>query len=84
MLSLALLIFLVFFRFFSPLLQFDHLAWGRESWSMCIACFCLFILHTLVFVLFLSLLVSGVGCDLLLWHSLDFSINFVSNILEAE
>ena len=29
-----------------------------------------------VFVLFLCLLVSGVGCGLRLWHSLDFSINF--------
>ena len=30
----------------------------------------------LVFVLFLFLLVSGVGCGLWLWHSLDFNINF--------
>ena len=30
----------------------------------------------LVFVIILFLLVSGVGCGLWLWHSLDFSINF--------
>ena len=35
----------------------------------------LFVLHVLVFVLFLILLVSGVGCGLWLWHSLSFSIN---------
>ena len=29
-----------------------------------------------VFVLFLFLLVSGVGRGLWLWHSLDFSLNF--------
>ena len=37
----------------------------------------LFILHALNFVLFLFLLVSGIGCDLCMWHSLDFSINFL-------
>ena len=36
---------------------------------------CLFVLCVLVFVIFLFLLVSGVGCGLYLWHSLDFSIN---------
>ena len=43
---------------------------------MCFLCICLFVLHVLVFVLFLFSLVSGVGCGLWLWHSLDFSINF--------
>ena len=36
-----------------------------------------FVLHVLVFVLFLFLLVSGVGCGLSLWHSLHFSVNFL-------
>ena len=31
-------------RVFQSCLQFDHLAWGRESWSMCFSCICLFIL----------------------------------------
>ena len=31
--------------------------------------------------LFLFLLVSGVGCRLWLWHSLDFSFNFVIRLL---
>ena len=31
------------------------------------------------FVMFLFLVVSGVGCGLLLWHSLDFSINLLFN-----
>ena len=43
---------------------------------MCFSCYCLFILHALNFVLFLFLLVSGVCCNLCLWHSLDLSINF--------
>ena len=37
----------------------------------------LFVLYVLVFVIFLFLLVSGVGCSLSLWNSLDFSINFL-------
>ena len=47
---------------------------------MCFSCYCLFILHALNFVLFLLLLVSGVLCDLCLWHSLDFSINVLFNL----
>ena len=35
-------------------------------------------LYTLISVLFLFLLVWGIGCGLWLWHSLDFSINFFS------
>ena len=35
-----------------------------------------FVLYMLVFVFFLFLLFSGVGCSLWLWHSLDFSINY--------
>ena len=43
---------------------------------MCFPCICLFALYVLVFVIFLFLLVSGVGYELQLWLSLDFSINF--------
>ena len=71
--------FLLFFFFiFSVLFSivWYHLTWGRESWSMCFSCICVFILHTSISVLFLFLLVSGIGCDLWLWRSLDFSINF--------
>ena len=53
----------------------DQVAWGKESWSMCFSCVCLFIFHALIFVLFLFLFESGVGCGLWLWHFLDFSIN---------
>ena len=49
----------------------DHLAWGRESWPVCFSCVCLFC--DCWFVSFLFLLVSGIGCSLWLWHSLDFS-----------
>ena len=45
---------------------------------MCVSFIGLFVLYMLVFILFLFLLVSGVGCGLLLWLSLDFSINFFS------
>ena len=27
--------------FFSPVKHFDHLAWGRERWSICFSCICL-------------------------------------------
>ena len=42
----------------------------------CVLLVYLFVLYALGFVIFLFLLVSGVGCSLWLWHSLDFSINF--------
>ena len=48
---------------------------------MCFSCICLFVLHVLVFAIILFLLVSVVGCGLRLWHSLDFSINFLSTDL---
>ena len=49
---------------------------GEEGAGLC-ACRA-FVLYVLFFVIFLFLLVSGVGCGLWLWHSLDFSINFFS------
>ena len=51
---------------------------------MCFSCICLFILHALIFVLLLCLLVSGVGCGLWLWHSLDFSINLLFSFQELK
>ena len=60
-----------------PVLHCDNLAWGRESWSLCILCMCMFILHALLICLFLFLLASGVSWRLWLWHSLDFSFNFL-------
>ena len=36
--------------------DFDHFALGRESWSMCFSCICLFILHELISVFLLFLL----------------------------
>ena len=52
---------------------------GEEGAGVCAsrAFVCLF-LHVLVSVIFLFLLLSGVGCSMRLWHSLDFSINFYS------
>ena len=43
---------------------------------VCVLHMHLFVLYMLVFVIFLFLLVSRVGCSLWLWHSLDFSINY--------
>ena len=72
MLSLALLFVLVFFQSYlalwSPGLGKGELIYVRFV-------HCLFILHALVSVHFLLLLVSGIGCGLWFWHSLDFSIN---------
>ena len=57
-------VFFFFVFFFSPVKHCDHLGLGRESWSMCISCICLFILHVLISVHFLFLLVSGNGYGL--------------------
>ena len=56
---------------FSPDKICDHLDRGRESWSVCFSSICLS--YLLLSIFFLFLLVSGVGCCLLLLHSLDFS-----------
>ena len=39
--------------------HFDHLAWGRGSWSLCLSCICLLAMHTLICVTFS--LPPGVG-----------------------
>ena len=39
--------------------HFDHLAWGRGSWSLCSSCICLLVMHTLICVTFS--LPPGVG-----------------------
>ena len=49
---------------------------GRRE-LVCVLLVHLFVLYVLVFVIFLFLLVSRVGCGLWLWHSLDFPINFL-------
>ena len=41
---------------------------------MCLSNICLLAMHTLICVLFLFLLVSGVGCDFCLRLFLDFSV----------
>ena len=42
---------------------FLFLAWGRLSWSMCFPCICMFILHTLLFCLFVFLLLIELAAD---------------------
>ena len=42
------------------------------NWSVCFSCICLLILHVLLSILFSLPLVSDIGCDSWLWHSLDF------------
>ena len=39
--------------------HFDHLAWGKGSWSLCWSCICLLAMHTLICVTFS--LPPGVG-----------------------
>ena len=51
MLSLTLLFVLIFF---SPVWYCDHLKRGRESWSVYFSCMCMFTLHAMISVLFLS------------------------------
>ena len=47
MFGLALLFVYVFLLSFW---HFDHLAWGRGSWSLCLSCICLLAMHTLICV----------------------------------
>ena len=63
----------ILFLCFSVLLALRYLSWGRESLVLFVGLFdlCLF-----GFVGFLFLLVSGKGCSLWLFHSLDFSLTF--------
>ena len=48
MFGLALLFVYVLLSFS----HFDHLAWGRGSWSLCLSCICLLSMHTLICVTF--------------------------------
>ena len=45
--------------FLLPFNHFDHLAWGRSSWSLCLSYICLLVMHTLICVTFS--LPPGVG-----------------------
>ena len=56
MFGLALLFVYVFLLSFQ---HFDHPAWGRGSWSLCLSCICLLAMHTLICVTFS--LPPGVG-----------------------
>ena len=47
--GLALLFVYVFLLSFQ---HFDHLVWGRGSWSLCLSCICLLAMHTLICVTF--------------------------------
>ena len=63
--------------------SFVLVLWSPRSGKrelVCVLLVHLFVLYVLVFVIFLFLLVSGVGCGMWLGHSLDFSINFFSNL----
>ena len=57
MFGLALLFVCVFLLTYE---HFDHLAWGRGSWSLCLSCICLLAMHTLICVTFC--IPPGVGC----------------------
>ena len=41
----------------------NYLAWVRENWSVCFSC--VYVLRALVCVSHLFLLVSGIGCDVI-------------------
>ena len=56
---------------FQSFQHYDYLAWGRENLVLFVR---LFDLRSFSFVCFLFFLVSGKGCGLWLWHSLDFTL----------
>ena len=71
MFGLALLFVYVFLL---SVQHFDHLAWGKGSWSLSLSCFCLLAMYTLICVTFsLPPGVMGV-CDFCLWLFLDFYV----------
>ena len=43
---------LIFNQILRSLNDFDHLAWGRGSWFLCLSCVCLLAMHTLICVTF--------------------------------
>ena len=51
MFGLALLFVYVFLLSFY---HFDHLAWGRGSWSLSLSCICLLAMHMLIYHFFSS------------------------------
>ena len=53
---------------------------GEEGAGLCASR--AFVMYVLVFVILLFLLVSGAGCGLCLWQSLDFFIIFLVNLLQ--
>ena len=76
-LSYALLFVLIFSVLFSTvitLLRKEKAGLYASREFVCLSC-----MHYL-FCLFVFLWVSGVGCGLLLWHSLDFSFNFLTEL----
>ena len=56
MFGLAVLFVYVFLLSFE---HFDHLAWGRGSWTLCLSCICLLAMRTLICATFS--LPPGVG-----------------------
>ena len=40
------------YMFLLSFYHFDHLAWRRGSWSLCLSCVCLLAMHTLICVTF--------------------------------
>ena len=67
-------------RVFQSCLSFWSSRLGTRE-LVCVLLVHLFIFHVLISVLFLFLLVSGVGCGLWLWRSPDVSINFLVTVL---
>ena len=80
MFGLALLFVYVFLLSFK---HFDHLAWGRGSWSLCLSYICLLAMHALIYVTFSLPPGVGVGCGFCLWLFLDFSVYIFSYTLEG-
>ena len=46
------LVLLFVYLFLLSFEHFDHLAWGKGSWSLCLSCICLLAMHTLICVTF--------------------------------
>ena len=56
---------------------FDHLAWGRGSWSLCLSCICLLSVYTLSVSPFLFLQMSGLAAASACGYSWTFLFTFL-------
>ena len=64
----------------SVLLAFDHLAWGRGRWSLCLSCICLLAMHTIICHFFSSSWCQGLAATSACGSSWTFLFTFLYTV----